>query len=92
MYNCPQCEAFAVIKGFQSGKMYNCLCGFQATMVSCGKCTALLCLPTRSNYENTLIKCKKCDNEFKYRLCPACGECNYLKSAQSAQDGPLCFN
>jgi hypothetical protein len=72
MYTCPQCEAYAVMKGFQSGRMYNCLCGFQATMLACNRCNALLCLPTRNNYEMTTIQCKKCQGEFRFRLCPQC--------------------
>ena len=91
LYNCPKCEAFAVIKDFKSGKMYNCLCGFQATMLSCNQCTALLCLPNRKTYEMTVIHCKKCESEFRYRICPMCGECNYHKP-QGSQDTLACFN
>jgi hypothetical protein len=61
-------------------------------MVECNLCTALLCLPTRKNYELTAVRCKKCDNNFKYRLCSACGECSYLKSTQNSADVPCCFN
>lgn len=92
MYNCPQCEAFAVVKGFQSGKMYNCLCGFQATMVTCAKCNGLLCLPTKNNYELTPIVCKKCQHSFAYRLCPACSTCTYLRPEQLNQQAPACLN
>lgn len=89
---CPQCEATTAIKDFASGHSYLCVCGFKSTLVTCNKCVGLLCLPTRKNYEDTKIACKKCSSEFKFVCCPACGECIYLKPTQLKSDIQYCYN
>ena len=89
MFTCPQCKGTAVMRDFQSGSIYGCVCGFQSTMVTCNVCMALLCLPPNKDYQEALLTCKKCQNVFRYGLCPACSECVYLKPNQSMADVPF---
>jgi hypothetical protein len=71
--------------------VYGCVCGFNATFVSCNICTSLLCLPPKLNCEDSVLECKKCSNRFKYRVCKVCNECNYMLPEQTA-DSKECFN
>lgn len=91
LFDCPQCQGTGVIKGFKTGQLYGCLCGFTATFITCNMCTAMLCLPPKKKYENVVIECKKCRHKFKYNTCQTCQECNYL-SPEDSSDKLRCFN
>ena len=60
LFECPQCNGAAVLKDFQGGHVYGCVCGFNANIISCNICTSLLCMPPKANCENSVIECKKC--------------------------------
>lgn len=76
---CPKCSGYCAIKNFVNGYLYECTCKYKTTFIMCNACKSMLSLPGEKNFTKTRIKCKSCENNFRYRICGTCRTCIYKK-------------